>query len=32
MCRDGVPYTENGELVKDTNGNVIYKGKITIGF
>ena len=31
-CRDGVPYTENGELVKDTNGNVIYKGKITIGF
>ena len=32
MCRDGVPYTENGELIKDTNGNVIYKGKITIGF
>lgn len=32
MCRDGVPYTENGELVKDTNGNAIYKGKITIGF
>ena len=32
MCRDGVPYTENGELVKDTDGNVIYKGKITIGF
>ena len=31
-CRDGVPYTENGELVKDTDGNVIYKGKITIGF